>query len=247
MSASQWRITGLLGLAVAMALACLGVLLWLVTEWTVIGAFWLVVAAILAAVGGYILLYLRGFFRFQPLARLIATETPTERPPEAARPTPAPAPEPISIPSLPLTSLEPATVPHPGPLPLSLGSITQAQLRMDEWQIRLLEVHVTPEVGLGDKNVQLIVDVTNVGQAKSTFTGYTILLLDAQGRTQGFDLSGSCDCAAMHRLEMAAFVDPGDTVRTCVTYCVPLDAHSFTTEPMSIVHIWEGGLAFEVP
>jgi hypothetical protein len=234
MSASQWRITSLLALAVAAALACLGLYLWLLTDWKAIGGFWLAVAVILGSLAGYLFLYLKGFFRIQVLARFIATNGPEQ----------APSPPPSE------TVLENDTPPAAADTAaafLSRGTVTEARVRMDEWQIRLLEVYVTSEIGLGDRKVQLIVDVTNVGQEKSTFTGYTIQLVDERQRSHGFDLSGSCDGAEMHGLEMAAFVEPGDTVRTCVTYIVPVDAHSFTTEPMSIVNVWEGGLAFQVP
>jgi hypothetical protein len=118
---------------------------------------------------------------------------------------------------------------------------------MDEWQIHLVDVYLTPGVGAGRKNVQLIVDVTNVGQENSTFTGYTMLLRDAQGRTYEQDMSGGWRCEDMYGLASGASMNPGATERTCVSYDVPSDACSFTTAPMSIVATWQGGLAFVVP
>ena len=117
---------------------------------------------------------------------------------------------------------------------------------MDEWQIHLVAVYLDAGMGAGRKLVELIVDVTNVGGTNSLFIGYPMLLRDAQGRTHEWDQSASWVCKDMHGLEGGSSMNPGVTRRMCVAYDVPLDARSFTTSPISIVGIWQGGLAFEL-
>ena len=118
---------------------------------------------------------------------------------------------------------------------------------MDEWQMHLNDVYVSPGMGPTRKNIYLIVDVTNVGYETSTFTGYTLLVRDAQGRTYDSEHLGHWDCDELYGLETCAFVNPEEMCRTCVVYDLPLDARSFVATPMSIVSIWQGAFAFEVP
>ena len=157
------------------------------------------VALVLGCFGAYLLMQLTAGSPAQPLAPVLPADTPTELPPDTptvvASPTEAATATPTVIPPtvtpqpptptntlvVPLstpTPLLPTNTPPPSPAPTSQARITQSDLRMDEWQIHLAGVHVTPGVGAGRKNVQLIVDVTNVGYENSTFTGFAILLQD---------------------------------------------------------------------
>lgn len=145
----------------------------------------------------------------------------------------------------------PTEVPTDTPTPSGTATpgarLTEAHVRMDEWQIYLIDVFVTPAVDPDKKNLYLIVDVTNLAETNSTFSGFTMLLGDAEGRTYGENMAESWRCEDMYGLESAAFLDPRVTARTCVSYSVRLDAHSFTAAPFEAVSIWQGGLAFEVP
>lgn len=154
--------------------------------------------------------------------------------------------------SLPQQSSEgPAEAPTDTPTPSGTATpsarLTEAHVRMDEWQIYLIDVFVTPAADPDRKNLYLIVDVSNLAETNSTFSGFTMLLSDAEGRTYGENMAESWRCEDMYGLESAAFLDPGVTARTCVSYSVRLDAHSFTAAPFEAVSIWQGGLAFEVP
>jgi hypothetical protein len=118
---------------------------------------------------------------------------------------------------------------------------------MDEWQMHLVAVYLDAGLGEGRKLVELIVDVRNVGATNSGFIGYPMLLRDAQGRTYEWDQMASWVCKDMLGLESGGSMNPGQTARVCVAYDVPLDARSFTTSPVSIVGMWQGGFAFELP
>lgn len=135
----------------------------------------------------------------------------------------------------------------PAPMPLSNAVITERHLRVDEWQVYLFHVFTTPRGEPGRKNIHLIVDVTNIGEAESTFSGFTILLSDGQGRTYIEDIALSQSCVDTYGLESAAFLDANLTARTCVGYDTALDARSFTTSSLPVVSVWANGLAFEVP
>ena len=226
------------------------------------------VALVLGCFGAYLLMQLTAGSPAQPLAPVLPADTPTELPPdtptvvpsptEAATATPTVIPPTVTpqpptptntlvVPPSTPTPLPPTNTPPPSPAPTSHATITQRDLRMDEWQIHLVDVYVIPGVGAGRKNVQLILDVTNVGNENSTFSGYTMLLRDAQGRTYEEGMSAGWQCVDMYGLELAASMNPGATERTCESYDVPSDARSFATAPMSTVATWQGGLAFEVP
>ncbi len=153
--------------------------------------------------------------------------------------------------SLPQQASEvPAEAPTDTPTPSGTATpivrISEAHVRMDDWRIYLLDVFVTPALEPGKKNLRLIVDVTNLAERNSTFSGFTMLLRDAEGSSYGENLRESWSCEDMYELESAAFLEPGVTARTCVSYSVRVDAHSFTAAPFEAVSIWQGGLAFEV-
>lgn len=173
------------------------------------------------------------------LAEAESAQAATQSPTDLAAPPPTSTDTPMPVP--------PTNTPPPSPTPTPQARISQRDLRMDDWQIHLVDAYVTPGVGPNRKNVDLILDVTNVGQSTSRFIALSMLLRDAQGRSYEWHQIASWRCTESHDLQIPTSMNPGATRRTCATYDVPLDAQAFSTSPNRLVSIWQGGLAFEVP
>ena len=124
--------------------------------------------------------------------------------------------------------------------------ITGALARMDDWQINLLDVYTGPAPEPGTQHIDMVVDVTNLGEGRSTFSAFPMLLYDAQGRAYYANIGEGWRCIEMYGLERAVLLESHVTVRTCISYIVPQEARSFTTSPSSTVSIWSDGLAFEL-
>lgn len=184
-------------------------------------------------------------------AATLTAEAPTSTPAEApSTEIPTPEPTPTEIPTLEPTPTEvqPTSTPTPSPTPVSQARITEGSLRVNEWQVELVDVRTSPGRASNRKNVFLIVDVTNVGQQTSTFIGMYILLRDGQGRTYEDDTGGSHDCIDTYGLALAASINPGAMEHTCISYDVPLESFSFVAVPHQyVVSTWQGGLTFELP
>jgi len=120
----------------------------------------------------------------------------------------------------------------------------------NDWQIRLVDVFVKPgewPERTDRQDVVLIVEVTNMLQWINTFPGLYLALVDSQGRSYKRDISRSIDYIMIFELDWGADVYPDATATTCISYSVPMDAHSFSISPFWSVDVWEGGLSFELP
>jgi len=179
----------------------------------------------------------------------VATEVPTAGPTATIEiPTPTSTPEPTATPIIATST------PEPSPTPTSQVKITEDMLRManaeNDWQIHLVDVVVKPgewPERTDRQDVVLIIEVTNMLQWINTFPGLYLVLVDSQGRTYEQDISRSIDYIMMFELDWGADVYPDATAITCISYSVPLDAHSFAVSPFWSVDVWEGRLSFELP
>ncbi len=117
---------------------------------------------------------------------------------------------------------------------------------MDDWQISLLDVYTGPGPEPGTQHIHMVVDVTNLGEGRSTFSAFPMLLHDAQGRDYHANIGEGWRCIEMYGLERAVLLESHVTVCTCISYIVPQEARSFTTSPRPTVDIWSDGLAFEL-
>ncbi len=124
--------------------------------------------------------------------------------------------------------------------------VTGASVRMDDWQINLIDVYTGPAPEPGTQHIDVVVDVTNLGEGRSTFSAFPMLLHDAQGRAYYANIGEGWRCIEMYGVKRAVLMESHLTVRTCISYVVPQEARSFTTSPSSTVNIWSGGLAFEL-
>ena len=134
----------------------------------------------------------------------------------------------------------------PSPTPTPSAHVTGPSVLMDDWQINLLDVHTGPAPEPGTQHIDMLVDVTNLGEGRSTFSAFPMLLHDAQGRAYYANIGEGWRCIEMYDLERAVLLESHVTVRTCISYIVPQEARSFTTSPSPTVDIWSDGLAFEL-
>jgi hypothetical protein len=141
----------------------------------------------------------------------------------------------------------PTPTPTIGSTPTPSAHITGVYLRIEDWEIRLVDVYTALALEPGTQHIDMVVDVTNVGQSRGTFSGFPVLLRDAQGRPYWANIAEGRRCIEMYDLERAALLEPHATVRTCISYIVPQEARSFTTSSISTVSSWSDGLAFELP
>jgi hypothetical protein len=140
----------------------------------------------------------------------------------------------------------PLVLDTPGPTATPSAHVTAASARMDDWQINLIDVHTGPAPEPGTQHIDMVVDVTNLGAGRSTFSAFPMLLHDAHGRAYHANIGEGWRCIEMYGLERAVLLESQATVCTCISYIVPQEARSFTASPSPTVDIWSDGLAFEL-
>jgi hypothetical protein len=194
-------------------------------RWIILAVLGLVNLLVYCGVGAILLLGGGGAFPIQIGRPAQPTVRPSESPLVLHTPTPT-----LSLASSPVPAAD----------------VTGASVRMDGWEIRLIDVYTGPAPEPGTQHIDMVVDVTNLGEGRSTFSAFPMLLHDAEGRAYYANIGEGWRCIEMYGVQRAVLMESDVTVRTCISYVVPQEARSFTTSPSSTVNVWSGGLSFEL-